>query len=246
MDDRATRRRRPARPNVRLDLIPGEPDAARFPRAAWLRCTARCWRPLPTICSATATPLGWGSCEQRSLATSTEPATQWRRPTRRPWFPAPPAALIRWRGCSTDKVPPPSPSRSPAPLPPRDPAARRPPSRAGAGQRRGHRCRRTRSHDRQRRRRHTRPPVSPRHRHESRAPHEARQLGPGSATHGSSRTTTTASSATTVARSARSRASRPIERLSRHHQQDTGSQPAHRLDRATARTSRLDGRAARP
>ena len=29
----------PARPNFRLDLIPGEPDAARFPRAAWLRCT---------------------------------------------------------------------------------------------------------------------------------------------------------------------------------------------------------------
>jgi GntR family transcriptional regulator / MocR family aminotransferase len=28
-----------ARPDYRLDLIPGEPDASRFPRAAWLRCT---------------------------------------------------------------------------------------------------------------------------------------------------------------------------------------------------------------
>ena len=29
----------PARPDYRLDLIPGEPDTSRFPRAAWLRCT---------------------------------------------------------------------------------------------------------------------------------------------------------------------------------------------------------------
>ncbi len=28
-----------ARPDYRLDLIPGEPDASYFPRAAWLRCT---------------------------------------------------------------------------------------------------------------------------------------------------------------------------------------------------------------
>jgi GntR family transcriptional regulator/MocR family aminotransferase len=30
---------RPSRRDLRLDLIPGEPDTARFPRAAWLRCT---------------------------------------------------------------------------------------------------------------------------------------------------------------------------------------------------------------
>jgi GntR family transcriptional regulator/MocR family aminotransferase len=29
----------PSGPDLRLDLIPGEPDTARFPRAAWLRCT---------------------------------------------------------------------------------------------------------------------------------------------------------------------------------------------------------------
>ena len=29
----------PARPDFRLDLIPGEPDSGQFPRAAWLRCT---------------------------------------------------------------------------------------------------------------------------------------------------------------------------------------------------------------
>ncbi|MGH9270527.1 MAG: GntR family transcriptional regulator, partial [Ilumatobacteraceae bacterium] len=29
----------PDQPNYRLDLIPGEPDVGRFPRAAWLRCT---------------------------------------------------------------------------------------------------------------------------------------------------------------------------------------------------------------
>ncbi|MCU1364904.1 MAG: GntR family transcriptional regulator, partial [Ilumatobacteraceae bacterium] len=31
--------REPSRPDYLIDLIPGEPDAARFPRAAWLRCT---------------------------------------------------------------------------------------------------------------------------------------------------------------------------------------------------------------
>jgi GntR family transcriptional regulator / MocR family aminotransferase len=30
---------KPARPDYRFDLIPGEPDASRFPRVAWLRCT---------------------------------------------------------------------------------------------------------------------------------------------------------------------------------------------------------------
>lgn len=45
----------PTRPDYRLDLIPGEPDASRFPRAAWLRCTRA------VLASAPDNLLGYGN-----------------------------------------------------------------------------------------------------------------------------------------------------------------------------------------
>ena len=50
----------PSRPDFRLDLIPGEPDAGRFPRAAWLRCTREVLATAPNDLLGYGDPSGLG------------------------------------------------------------------------------------------------------------------------------------------------------------------------------------------
>src|SRR3954447_23260577 len=48
------------RPDFRLDLIPGEPDSGRFPRAAWLRCTREVLATAPNDLLGYGDPSGLG------------------------------------------------------------------------------------------------------------------------------------------------------------------------------------------
>ena len=50
----------PSRPDYRIDLIPGEPDAGRFPRAAWLRCTREMLATAPNELLGYGDPSGLG------------------------------------------------------------------------------------------------------------------------------------------------------------------------------------------
>ncbi len=50
----------PSRPDFRLDLIPGEPDSGRFPRAAWLRCTREVLATAPNDLLGYGDPSGLG------------------------------------------------------------------------------------------------------------------------------------------------------------------------------------------
>jgi GntR family transcriptional regulator/MocR family aminotransferase len=50
----------PRPPTYRLDLIPGEPDAGRFPRAAWLRCTREVMTTAPDDLFGYGDPSGLG------------------------------------------------------------------------------------------------------------------------------------------------------------------------------------------
>ena len=49
-----------SRPDFRLDLIPGEPDSGRFPRAAWLRCTREVLATAPNDLLGYGNPSGLG------------------------------------------------------------------------------------------------------------------------------------------------------------------------------------------
>ena len=60
VDCRAPRQSNSLSPDFRLDLIPGEPDAGRFPRAAWLRCTREVLATAPNDLLGYGDPSGLG------------------------------------------------------------------------------------------------------------------------------------------------------------------------------------------
>ena len=235
-----------SRPDFRLDLIPGEPDSGRFPRAAWLRCTRE------VLATAPNDLLGYGN--PSGLEELRAAIASYLNRTRNTVATADSTVVVPGAGSGLGQLARLLHRRGATDIAVEEPGF---PFHHAILQREGLRLTPVPVDDEgidiealaatalDRRRRHARSPVSAGHGHEPRAPHEPRRLGAGPRR---------------VDHRGRLRRRVPLRpsprRLAprlrtgpsgvpRHHEQDTRGRPARRLARRAARAARADRRTAR-